>query len=256
MSPLIFALHHFSHHALSFFSVAHKWCKPCYHGNQGKWETKPWGGMRGRWVVTCVVSVHVWILAEGCDWCRPELHTVTAFHVCSLSGEIKANDMWQMKKESWAPSVPSIFFTLLVYTVTSSYIFYMCSQRPEPVPEAFCLPFSNGSLQTAERWGSHVEKANGQLMDMQTARLVPKCLQIKQFIIFIVHSKDISIHTSHVHTPRHSPEAYLTVNTDCSTLVNIQLSRRCVWSWQSVSLRCGLQWPAKPGITCAENKHN
>lgn len=39
-----------------------------------------------------------------------------------------------------------------------------------------------------ETCGSRVAQTNGQLMGLQTARLVPKCLQIKQFIILCVYT--------------------------------------------------------------------
>lgn len=80
-----------SHHAQRFFH--RQWAKPCCHGKQGKWEMEPWGRMTESivWECVCVRSecawLDVWILAQGCDLCKPHLHTTIGFNVvCSLSG--------------------------------------------------------------------------------------------------------------------------------------------------------------------------
>lgn len=85
-----------------------------------------------------------------------------------------------------------------------------------------------------ETFGSHVAQANGQLMGIHTAQLVPKCLQIKQFVIFCVYTctckntyanRYASIHAKPPsETPRNRPEAYHSVYIGCLALANTQLT--------------------------------
>lgn len=83
-----------------------------------------------------------------------------------------------------------------------------------------------------ETFGSHVAQANGQLMGLHTAQSVPKCLQIKRFVIFCVYTctgkntcanRYESIHAKPPsETPRNRPESYLSVYIDSLALVNTQ----------------------------------
>lgn len=54
-----------------------------------------------------------------------------------------------------------------------------------------------------ETLGSNVAQANGQLMGLHTAPLVPKCLQIKQFIILVYTHTHAEIHLQ-THTQVHT----------------------------------------------------
>lgn len=119
-----------------------------------------------------------------------------------------------------------------------------------------------------ERRGSRVAQANGQLMGSQTARLVPKCPQIKQFIWSVcthIHTETHMQTGKQVYTPtpprahthtctqpysRNRPVAYHSVHTDSSVLLNTQLTTDCVWRWWSVSLAVCFTWrPAVQGMT-------
>lgn len=72
-----------------------------------RWSPKVgWQGVGG-WKHVCVTVfyecawMHVWIVMKGSDLCRADPYTVIGFNgVCGLSGEIKANEMWQMS-ERW-----------------------------------------------------------------------------------------------------------------------------------------------------------
>lgn len=123
------------------------------------------------------------------------------------------------------------------------FVQYQCRQGGVCVYVCACcqkcslLHLETSLCSPGETFGSHMAQANGQLMGLHTARLVPKCLQIKQFIILCVHTYTCrntyantyaSIHTNPpLQTPRNRPEPYHSVYTDCLALVNTQLTRLC-----------------------------
>lgn len=194
--------------------------------------------------------------------------------MCGLSGEIKANEMWQMeadmKTESWVASIPKHIRTPLIYIIGQPCwndfsprilsAFYWCTgatsvqtKKCVHVCVAKCV-FSSiwrNLCSPGETLGSHVAQANGQLMGLHTAQSVPKCLQIKQFVIFCVYTcttkntyanRYASIHAKPPsETPRNRPEAYHSVYIDSLALVNTQLTWLClqaVMCW-AVLLSCG-----------------
>lgn len=183
---------------------------------------EPWGGMTARggggletrsceraWLDVCTLVEQLWIFLYA-----RQTHTIISFNaVCAPSGEIKANEMWQMnadmKTKSWAPSGPNALNTP-IYITSCSHVKMMscCSScfivwatlfgADMQVCEcAFVLTAQiillsikqkNPHCSPRETLGSNVAQANGQLMGLHTAPLVPKCLQIKQFIIPGVHT--------------------------------------------------------------------
>lgn len=195
--------------------------------------------------------------------------------MCGLSGEIKANEMWQMKAdtktESWVPGIREHIRTPLIYITSRSHVemtshhasylrFIDCVTLVQTkkcvhlcVFVAKCI-FSSiwrNLCSPRETFGSHVAQANGQLMGLHTAQSVPKCLQIKQFVIFCVYTctskttyanRYASIHAKPPsETPRNRPEAYHRVYIDSLALVNTQLTWLClqaVMCW-AVLLSCG-----------------
>lgn len=87
--------------------------------------------------------------------------------------------------------LPLLYSLYIIYAVQTGRCVCVCL-----IPKAFFPPFGRSVHSPGETCGSHVDRANGQLMGLQTARLVTNCLQIKQFVILCV--------CTYTHTHRHS----------------------------------------------------
>lgn len=165
------------------------------------------------------------------------------------------------KTKSWAPSItkPVLIFIMLNTNVTMTpsmlcmllSVHYLYTHRSVCVWVCMCvllllfkafLLHLETSVQPGRRCGSQEAQANGQLMGWQTAQLVPKCLQIKQFIILRVYTHTHKYIHKHVHKYTHQPPLSRTnIQYKAASSLSQHVHRLVSFSKHSTDHRLSLQ---------------